>query len=266
MINGVVYDPNHHVISIHFSEADRKYLADYPNSMFFTCYPDDSDQNYVDQIVQTFKDEEENTKMINGGYAEMIASGNYVIDPKTLKPNAEENGFSNADVIPFYMWREQDPSNVSGVGFIAQGMISTIDGRVYTVWQSDHPSYTVHESLQCALDIHGHGGKTIFKLATDGLEEIDLLSFMPSPFEMLHKENKNGMTRIGVVGRGVLVNNNRVIYRWLVYPYQVEFFQSWESFKAIHVDNHDYVDIQRIDLTSFVKLPRAGVISDGGDG
>lgn len=184
----------------------------------------------------------------------MISQGNYVIDPNTIKPDSRENGFADADVIPFYMWRDQDPSNVSGVGFIAQGMISTIDGRVYTVWQSDHVSYTVHESLQSAEEIHGHGGKTRFIKATDKIESIDLESFMPSPFEMIHSENKNGLSRIGVVGRGVLVNNQRVIYRWLVAPYQVEFFESWEHFKAIHVDNHDYVTINGIDLYSYVEI------------
>lgn len=192
--------------------------------------------------------------MIIGGYAQMITSGNETIDPKMNEPlPGIDNGFCDAAVIPFYMERFKDPSNVSGVGIIAQGMISTLDGKLFTVWQSDHPSYTVHESLHWASYVHGHGGNTVFQLATDPLmPNRDRESLLPSPFEMIHTENKNGSTRIGVVGRGVLTNNGGVIYRWLVSPYQVEFFQSWESFKAIHVDNHDYVEIQQIDLYSYL--------------
>lgn len=158
----------------------------------------------------------------------------------------EDNGFIDAKINPFFLRRKMDVSG-SPVDFtVAQGMISSIDGRVYTVWQQEHISYSIHESLACAISIHGQDNSTQFILASEELDRDDRESMLPYSFEVWHNENPNGMTRIGLVGRGVLTNNGRVIYRWLVAPYQVEFFESWESFRQLHAVHH-YVQVKVIE-------------------
>lgn len=65
----------------------------------------------------------------------------------------------------FYLVRDEDVSGISGVGLVAEGMIST-DGKVVLVWRSDNAagvcSVNVHDNLTNAWKIHGHSGKTRF--------------------------------------------------------------------------------------------------------
>lgn len=146
--------------------------------------------------------------------------------------NTSENQFIDFDVKPFYMNRITDVTGTSGTGIVAQGMITSIDEQVFTVWQSETPSFTIHQSLDAAKFIHGHNGQTVFEIADDILSMPSDL--MPLPFALLHTENPCQLSRIGVVGKGVICNNGLVIYRWAVYPYQVELFTEFDHFNRVH--------------------------------
>lgn len=143
-----------------------------------------------------------------------------------------ENQFIDFVVKPFYMDRSEDVTGTSGIGIVAQGMITSIDDQVFTTWLSETPSFTIHQSLDTAKYIHGHNGKTQFVIAQDILSMPHDL--MPLPFALLHTENPCQLSRIGVVGKGVICNSGFTIFRWAVYPFQVEMFTDMEHFNRVH--------------------------------
>jgi hypothetical protein len=59
----------------------------------------------------------------------------------------------------FMFKRTEDVSGVSGTGYVAEG-IEFGDGSVAIRWVGDHPSTAVWDSIEDAIQIHGHGGKT----------------------------------------------------------------------------------------------------------
>ena len=61
----------------------------------------------------------------------------------------------------FYLWREEDPSNVSGTGRVADG-VEFADGVIVLRWLTAWPTSVVfHErGLESVEAIHGHDGKT----------------------------------------------------------------------------------------------------------
>jgi hypothetical protein len=59
----------------------------------------------------------------------------------------------------FDLFRETDASNVSGVGYVAEGVEFT-DGTVAIRWKSATPSTVVWASMADAIAIHGHNGWT----------------------------------------------------------------------------------------------------------
>lgn len=62
----------------------------------------------------------------------------------------------------FELVRNEDPSGVSGLGVIAQGVMYD-DETVALRWRGHSPSTAVWDSLEKVLAVHGHGGKTIIR-------------------------------------------------------------------------------------------------------
>lgn len=69
----------------------------------------------------------------------------------------------------FSLVRDEDPTGVSGTGVVAHG-VQFPDGTVVLRWVGTHASLTVWSSIAHAIAVHGHGGKTRFQWATDGLD------------------------------------------------------------------------------------------------
>jgi hypothetical protein len=69
----------------------------------------------------------------------------------------------------FTLVRDEDVTGVSGTGVIAHG-VEFPDGTVVLRWVGEHASLTVWSSLDHAITVHGHGGRTRFVWATDGLD------------------------------------------------------------------------------------------------
>ncbi len=55
--------------------------------------------------------------------------------------------------------RDEDPTGISGVGEIAEG-VQFSDGAVVLRWLTEHRSTGVYENLRDLLAIHGHEGRT----------------------------------------------------------------------------------------------------------
>jgi hypothetical protein len=64
-------------------------------------------------------------------------------------------------VVPrrFALFRQADPSGVSGTGVVAFG-VQFEDGHVALRWTSHHPATSVWASLADVLAVHGHDGAT----------------------------------------------------------------------------------------------------------
>jgi hypothetical protein len=60
---------------------------------------------------------------------------------------------------PFLLVREEDVSGVSGTGVVAEG-VQFSDGKVALRWRGDKASTVVWDSIEDAMAIHGHDGKT----------------------------------------------------------------------------------------------------------
>lgn len=60
----------------------------------------------------------------------------------------------------FELHRDEDVSNVSGVGVVAEG-VEFSDGKVALRWiVGEHRSTAVWDSMDAVAAIHGHNGKT----------------------------------------------------------------------------------------------------------
>lgn len=59
--------------------------------------------------------------------------------------------------------RDEDVSGVTGVGKVSEFTIAT-DGRVVIFWPSGHGYF---DSLEEAIKVHGHNGKTRFVILDD---------------------------------------------------------------------------------------------------
>lgn len=60
----------------------------------------------------------------------------------------------------FVLQRREDPSGVSGVGTVAEG-VQFHDGQVVISWFGKHHSVEVWPSIEGAEQIHGHSGRTV---------------------------------------------------------------------------------------------------------
>jgi hypothetical protein len=71
---------------------------------------------------------------------------------------------------PFALYRDQDITGVSGTGTVAHG-VRFADGTTALRWLGDSPSTVIWASLDDAMKIHGHDGKTrLVWLAADFAE------------------------------------------------------------------------------------------------
>lgn len=60
----------------------------------------------------------------------------------------------------FHLDRHDDPSGVSGVGIVAEG-VEFFDGTVVLRWRSEHPSTCVYPDIATVQLVHGHAGSTV---------------------------------------------------------------------------------------------------------
>lgn len=63
------------------------------------------------------------------------------------------------DMRTFRLYRSDDPSGVSGVGFVAEGVQFT-SGKCVLAWTTSVQSIAVYDSMADLVAIHGHDGKT----------------------------------------------------------------------------------------------------------
>jgi len=68
----------------------------------------------------------------------------------------------------FFLRRHKDPSGVSGIGVVAEGVVFET-GKVALSWLSEHSTVTLLESVEDVLILHGHEGDT--ELIWDDEEE-----------------------------------------------------------------------------------------------
>lgn len=61
--------------------------------------------------------------------------------------------------VPFALYRHQDVTGVSGEGTVAHG-VRFADGQVVIRWLGDKASTVVWDSLDLAMSVHGHDGRT----------------------------------------------------------------------------------------------------------
>jgi hypothetical protein len=64
-----------------------------------------------------------------------------------------------AKVQLFHLWRDEDPSGVSGVGRVAVGAVFP-SGKVVLEWLGSHDTLGIYDDIERVQYIHGHGGKT----------------------------------------------------------------------------------------------------------
>lgn len=61
--------------------------------------------------------------------------------------------------VPFALYRHEDVTGVSGTGAVAHG-VRFADGQVVIRWLGGKASTVVWDSLDLAMSVHGHDGKT----------------------------------------------------------------------------------------------------------
>jgi hypothetical protein len=59
----------------------------------------------------------------------------------------------------FHLERDEDETGVSGIGYVAEGIIFS-NGKVVLSWLTEATSLAVYENMRHLEAIHGHGGKT----------------------------------------------------------------------------------------------------------
>ena len=66
----------------------------------------------------------------------------------------------------FRLWRERDPSGVSGTGLVAEG-VQFSDGTCALRWLLELRSTAIYASLADVEAIHGHNGDTRIMMVAD---------------------------------------------------------------------------------------------------
>lgn len=67
----------------------------------------------------------------------------------------------------FTLERREDDTGVSGTGDVAKGILFE-DGSCVIRWRGQNASWTIFESMNKLLGVHGHGGKTVVRFSDDG--------------------------------------------------------------------------------------------------
>jgi hypothetical protein len=65
----------------------------------------------------------------------------------------------------FSMVRSEDVTGFSGTGIVADG-VEFDDGTTVIRWRGDHKSTVVWDSMESAIRVHGHDGRTVFEFHT----------------------------------------------------------------------------------------------------
>jgi hypothetical protein len=60
----------------------------------------------------------------------------------------------------FFLERTVDVSGVSGIGVVAHGCHFVTSGKVALCWDTAVTSWSLYDSMDDALAVHGHGGAT----------------------------------------------------------------------------------------------------------
>jgi hypothetical protein len=97
--------------------------------------------------------------------------GGYVRSRERLIPT--EN--SNPKLRVFQLWRDEDPSGVSGVGRVAVGVVFP-SGKVVLEWLGSHNTLGIYDDLKRVEHIHGHGGKTRIVFMRDAMMDRALFA------------------------------------------------------------------------------------------
>jgi hypothetical protein len=66
---------------------------------------------------------------------------------------------SRRDVRIFQLLSDEDQSEVSGIGFVAVGVVFP-SGKVVLEWLGPHSTFGIYDNLADVERIHGHGGTT----------------------------------------------------------------------------------------------------------
>jgi hypothetical protein len=84
---------------------------------------------------------------------------------------------SRAWPLAFALRRQQDVTGVSGTGTVAHGT-QFPDGQVVLRWTGEYASTVIWESIDAAMHVHGHDGKTTVAWANEAVlaAEIERLS------------------------------------------------------------------------------------------
>lgn len=72
----------------------------------------------------------------------------------------------------FRVLRDIDVSGVSGVGYVAEGVLFRT-GQCAVCWRSDHSSVNIYKTLDDVIFVHGHGGSTKIEFV-DPVDDPDI--------------------------------------------------------------------------------------------
>lgn len=70
---------------------------------------------------------------------------------------------------PFILFRKEDPTGISGTGFIAEG-VQFSNGKCAISWRTEHTSVAIYDDIEDVERIHGHNGLTEIRFQT---KEVD---------------------------------------------------------------------------------------------
>ena len=59
----------------------------------------------------------------------------------------------------FRLFRKDDVSGVSGIGFVAEGILFS-NGKAVMCWTTKYSTIVVFDSIADVISIHGHNGST----------------------------------------------------------------------------------------------------------
>lgn len=57
-------------------------------------------------------------------------------------------------------------------------------------------------------------------------------------FHIIRKHDESGVSGTGNVLQGVVFDEGTTVVQWLVEPYGLGFYDSFEDFKKVHIDSH----------------------------
>ncbi len=76
-----------------------------------------------------------------------------------LKTELMSLGNQGSGMRRFKLQRLDDVTGISGTGIVAEG-VKFSDGTIAIRWKSEYPSTVVWQSIEDAIKVHGHDGKT----------------------------------------------------------------------------------------------------------